>query len=55
MFAFQARYEQDARTSGAGKAKYVGIEKTHSQHVMEAIAYNLYRSPGIIISNCQKT
>lgn len=40
---------------GAGTAKYVGIEKTHSQHVMEAIAYNLYRSPGIIISNCQKT
>jgi IS5 family transposase len=44
-----------SRWFGAGIAKYVGLEKTHSQHVMEAIAYNLYRSPGIIMSNCQKT
>lgn len=34
----------------AGKARYVGLAKTHSQHVLEAIAYNLYRSPGIIMS-----
>ena len=38
------------RWFGAGKARYVGIAKTHSQHVLEAIAYNLYRSPGIIMS-----
>ncbi|MDB5119019.1 MAG: transposase [Sphingobacteriales bacterium] len=29
-----------------GIARYVGKEKTHTQHLMEAIAYNLYRSPG---------
>ena len=40
------------RWFGAGVAKYVGIDKTHSQHVIEAIAHNLYRSPGIIMSNC---
>lgn len=40
------------RWFGAGKARYVGLSKTHTQHVMEAIAYNLYRSPGIIMSNC---
>jgi len=26
----------------------------HSQHLLEAIAYNLYRSPGIVMSNCEK-
>lgn len=38
------------RWFGAGIARYVGIEKMHTQHVMEAIAYNLYRSPGIVMS-----
>lgn len=33
-----------------GVARYVGLEKMHTQHLMEAIAYNLYRSPGIIMS-----
>lgn len=43
-----------SRWFGAGIARYVGIEKTHSQHVMEAIAYNLYRSPGIAMSIYEK-
>ena len=34
-----------------GIARYVGKAKTHTQHLMEAIAYNLYRSPGIVTSN----
>jgi len=37
-----------------GPARYVGLTKTHTQHLLEAIAYNLYRAPGIIMSNCQK-
>lgn len=32
----------------AGVAKYVGLTKTHAQHVLEAIAYNLKRSPNMI-------
>lgn len=40
------------RWFGAGVTRYKGISKTHTQHVMEAIAYNLKRSPGIIVSNC---
>jgi IS5 family transposase len=32
------------------KARYRGLAKTHTQHVMEAMAYNLYRSPGIVVS-----
>ena len=42
------------RWFGAGVARYVGLARTHAQHVMEAIAYNLYRTPGIIVSNCIK-
>lgn len=38
------------RWFGAGIARYKGLEKTHAQHVMEAIAYNLFRAPGIIMS-----
>ena len=37
-----------------GVARYVGLAKTHAQHIMEAMAYNLYRSPGIIVSNSLK-
>lgn len=35
------------RWFGAGKARYVGLAKMHTQHLIESIAYNLYRSPGI--------
>ncbi len=38
--------------SGA-TAKYRGIKKMHTQNLMEAMCYNLYRSPGIIASNCK--
>lgn len=38
------------RWFGAGVARYKGLALTHTQHVMEAIAYNLYRTPGIIMS-----
>ena len=37
-----------------GVARYVGLAKTHAQHMMEAMAYNLYRTPGIIVSNSLK-
>ncbi len=37
-----------------GIARYRGIEKMHTQNLMEAMCYNLYRSPGIIMRNSQK-
>jgi len=37
-----------------GVARYRGIEKMHTQNLMEAMCYNLYRSPGIVASNCEK-
>jgi len=39
------------RWFGAGTARYLGIAKTHTQHIMEGLAYNLYRSPGIVVLN----
>ncbi len=42
------------RWFGAGVARYVGLAKVHTQHVLEAISYNLYRSPGILMSNALK-
>ncbi|MGV8813694.1 MAG: IS5 family transposase [Gelidibacter sp.] len=41
------------RWFNGGLARYRGIEKMHTQNLMEAICYNLYRSPGIIASNCK--
>jgi transposase, IS5 family len=40
------------RWFGAGIARYKGLEKTHGQHVMEAIAYNLKRAPGLVWEKC---
>ena len=39
------------RWFGLKEARYVGLKKTHGQHVLNAIAYNLKRSPGIVLSN----
>ena len=39
---------------GGGTARYKGLKKTHTQHVLQAIAYNLKRAPGIIVSNSLK-
>ena len=41
------------RWFNGGTAGYRGIEKMHTQNLMEALGYNLYRSPGIIASNCK--
>lgn len=42
------------RWFNGGTARYKGIAKMHTQNLLEAICYNLYRSPGIIASNCKK-
>lgn len=34
--------------------RYKGIAKTHTQNLIEAIAHNLYRAPGIVASNLIK-
>jgi len=41
------------RWFNGGIARYRGLKKMHTQNIMEAMCYNLYRSPGIITSNCE--
>lgn len=42
------------RWFNGGRARYKGNIKTHGQNVIESLAYNLYRSPGIVIANSLK-
>lgn len=42
------------RWFNGGVARYRGIEKMHTQNLLEAVCYNLYRSPGIMASNAGK-
>jgi IS5 family transposase len=37
-----------------GRCRYRGLARTHTQNILESIAYNLYRTPGIIVSSCAK-
>ncbi|MCE8173406.1 IS5/IS1182 family transposase, partial [Porphyromonas gingivalis] len=34
-----------------GRCRYRGLAKTHTQNILESIAFNLYRTPGIIMSS----
>ena len=42
------------RWFSGGTARYKGIEKMHTQNLLEGLAYNLYRSPAIIMQNALK-
>lgn len=53
-YAVERTYGSMHRWFRAGISRYVGLAKTHAQHIMEEIAYNLYKTPGIIVSNCIK-
>ena len=43
------------RWFNGGTARYKGIDKMHTQNLLEALAYNLYRSPAIVTINSQKS
>lgn len=49
-YAVERTFGSIRRWFGGGTARYVGLAKMHGQHILEAIAYNLYRAPGIIVS-----
>jgi transposase, IS5 family len=53
-YKVERTFAGQVRWFGAGLARYIGLAKTHTQHLMEAMAYNLYRSPGIIASCREK-
>jgi IS5 family transposase len=49
-FKAERTFGEIKRWFNGGLAKY---EKMHNQNLMEAISYNLYRSPAIIANNFQ--
>lgn len=52
-FKVERTFGSIKRWFDGGTARYKGIEKMHTQNLIEAMCYNLYRSPGIIASNCK--
>ena len=38
----------------SGACRYKGLNRTHTQHIIEAICYNLKVAPGIVMSNSKK-
>ena len=53
-FKVERTFGSIKRWFNGGIARYRGLAKMHTQNLLEAICYNLYRSPGIIVSNCEK-
>lgn len=53
-FKIERTFGGISRWFNGGTARYRGMVKMHTQNLMEAICYNLYRSPGIIASNYKK-
>lgn len=54
-FKVERTFGSIKRWFSGGTARYKGITKMHTQNLLEAMAYNLYRSPAIIMSNSIKT
>ena len=52
-FKVERTFGSIKRWFSGGTARYRGIKKMHTQNLIEAMCYNLYRSPGIIPSNCK--
>jgi len=52
-FKVERTFGSVKRWFSGGTARYKGLEKMHTQNLIEAMCYNLYRSPGIIASNCK--
>jgi len=53
-FKVERTYGGIRRWFSGGIARYRGMQKMYTQNLMEAICYNLYRSPGIVASNSRK-
>lgn len=53
-FKIERTFGSIKRWFGSTHARYKGLAKMHTQNLMEAFAYNLYRAPGRIASNSFK-
>ena len=53
-YAIERTFGSIKKWFNGGIAKYKGIARMDYQHHIEAIAYNLYRSPGLVYANAKK-
>ena len=53
-FKVERTFGSIKRWFNSNHTRYKGIAKTHTQNLIEAIAHNLYRAPGIVASNSFK-
>jgi IS5 family transposase len=53
-YAVERTFGSIKKWFNGGTAKYKGLAKIDYQHQLEAIAYNLYRSPGLVYANARK-
>jgi IS5 family transposase len=53
-FKIERTFGSIKRWFNSTHTRYKGMAKTHTQNLIEAIAYNLYRAPGIVASNSLK-
>jgi len=53
-FKIERTFGSIKRWFSTGKARYKGLAKMHTQNVLEAICYNLYRSPKILLYGRKK-
>jgi IS5 family transposase len=53
-FKIERTFGSIKRWFNSTHTRYKGMAKTHTQNLIEAIAYNLYRAPGIVASNSFK-
>ena len=42
------------RWFSGGQCRYRGLERTHTQNILEAMAYNLKRMPGLLVLQSTK-
>ena len=42
------------RWFSGGRCRYRGLEPTHTQNILEAMAYNLKRMPGLLVLQSSK-
>lgn len=47
-YVVERTFGSQKRWFGAAKTRYLGLDKTNGQHIMEAICYNLKRAPRLL-------
>lgn len=53
-YTVERTFGSEVKWFGAGVARYIGMAKTHTQHLLEAMCYNLKRAPRLLVERAAK-